>query len=72
MFSLSLSDMMEHGKGPPLSWQILLSNRQAQTELHSIRWPLALIVLSKLWPRTARAVSNEVVPTVTGAILATV
>lgn len=36
MFYLNLSEMMEHGKRPPISWLKLLSNLKAQTEMHSI------------------------------------
>lgn len=72
MFYLNLCEMLEHGKRPPISRLILLSNLQAQTELHSVMWPFALPVLSKPWLHAAQVVSNEVISTRISAILATV
>lgn len=54
---------MDHGKIHPISWLSLLSNVQAQTELHSVMWPFALPALSKLWPHPAQVVSDEEIST---------
>lgn len=72
MFYLNLSEIMEHGKRPPISWLSLLSNLQAQTELHSVMWPFALPVLSKLWPHPPRVVSDEEISAMISAGLAMV